>query len=178
MARLLDVGCGDGTHAVAQNWPQHYEYRGIDIDQGCVQAARERGLEVSQQDVTEGIDVADDFFDRVIAKAVLEHVDEPLAAARECRRVCKPTGRFEVIVPSDRSFDVWGDYSHRRAFRRDALQNLLGDAGFEVLDIHGRMEWASLGMAIKSVARMAAPWTPYGYPRAWHATARPQEGTR
>lgn len=170
---VLDVGCGDGLAAIKRGLHEH-EYVGIDVDPDKVERARERGLEVSHGDVCAGLSFDDNTFDRVIAKAVLEHVADPLEAARECRRVLKPDGWFTVIVPSDRSYDVWGDYTHKRAFRRDSLQDVLTHAGFRVDDIHARMGWSSVGMAMKSLARMAAPWTPYGYPRAWQAEAIPR----
>lgn len=170
---LLDVGCGDGSFAIEQGWPDQYDYSGIDIDPDCVAHAREQGLDVSQGDV-EGLAYPDNSQDIVIAKAVLEHVDDPLTAARECRRVLKPGGTFRVIVPSDRSYDVWGDYTHKRAFRKDALRDLLDDAGFVVRLIEPRMGWHSPGATAKSIGRILAPWTPYGYPRAWDARARPE----
>lgn len=170
--RLLDVGCGDGSTALVRGWPTRCIYRGVDIDPEKVAAARDRGLDVVRGDVMAGLDAGADSYDIVVAKAVLEHVDDPLVAARECRRVLHPEGEFRVTVPSDRSYDVWGDYTHLRAFRRDALDDLLSDAGFASIEISPRMGWGSLGAAAKSLLRIAAPWTPYGYPRAWVATAR------
>lgn len=170
--KLLDVGCGDGSAAVARGWPDEYDYTGLDMDEDKLEAARTRGLTVQQHDVTEGLDYPDDEFDRVVCKAILEHVDTPLQLARECRRVLRPGGRLTVVVPSDRSYDVWGDYTHIRGFRKDALHDLLADAGFSDITIAARHPWDSPGAAVKSLGRMLAPWTPYGYPRAWTADAR------
>lgn len=167
--RLLDVGCGDGSFALQQGWADKYQYTGVDIDPEKVREARDRGLEATESDVVDGLNYDDEEFDVVVAKAILEHVDDPVAAVKECRRVLGPSGRFRAIVPSDRSYDIWGDYSHKRAFRRDALLDLLSDAGFDRsrADVQPRMGWGSLGMAVKSCYRILAPWTPYGYPRAW-----------
>lgn len=170
--RLLDVGCGDGSAAVDRGWPTRYDYEGIDIDEDRLASARTRGLDVRKHDVSQGLDYDDGEFDVVVCKAILEHVEEPLVVARECWRVLKPNGIITAIVPSDRSYDVWGDYTHLRAFRKDALRDLLEDARFHRIKISPRTGWDSPGAFVKSVARMAAPWTPYGWPRAWHATAR------
>lgn len=174
---LLDVGCGDGTAAIQNGWPDDYEYTGLDIDEECLTSARTQGLDVRNHDVTTGLDYDDGEFDAVVCKAILEHVEDPLFVARECLRVLKPGGTITVIVPSDRSYDVWGDYTHLRAFRKDALDDLLTDAGFQKIKISPRTGWDSPGATLKSLARMAAPWTPYGWPRAWHATAR-KEGSQ
>lgn len=169
--KLLDVGCGDGSYAEAENWRRHYDYHGIDTDPEKVTATRDRGLSARVADAHD-MPFSDGEFAHAVAKAVLEHVEDPLAVVEECHRVLQPGGRLQVIVPSDRSFDVWGDYTHRRAFREDAIHDLLHDGGFTVDYIGPRMEWASVGMAIRSLGRMLAPWTPYGYPRAWEARAR------
>jgi len=177
--RLLDVGCGDGSTAIDRGWPSKYDYTGVDIDADRLASARTRGLDVRNHDVTQGLDYETGAFDRVVCKAILEHVEDPLALAQECRRVLKPGGLLTVVVPSDRSYDVWGDYTHRRAFRRDAIQDLLTDADFHRIQISPRTGWDSPGAFLKSIVRIAAPWTPYGFPRAWHATARkPREVSR
>lgn len=170
--RLLDVGCGDGSTAVSRGWPTQYDYTGLDVDDDALIAAQTRGLDARKHDVTTGLDFSDGEFDRVVCKAILEHVPDPLAVAKECWRVLKPGGELLVIVPSDRSYDVWGDYTHLRGFRKDALRDLLTDAGFERIDISPRTGWDSPGAFLKSAARILAPWTPYGFPRAWSATAQ------
>ncbi len=170
--RLLDVGCGDGTTAIDRGWHNHYDYVGLDIDDDALTAAQTRGLDARKHDATSGLDFPDGEFDRVVCKAILEHVPDPLDVARECKRVLKPGGELLAIVPSDRSYDVWGDYTHLRAFREDAFRDLLKDAGFEDIRISPRMGWDSPGVVVRSLVRMAAPWTPYGYPRAWEATVR------
>lgn len=171
--RLLDVGCGDGSTAREHGWADAYDYVGVDIDGECVDQARQRGLAVERADVMDGLDYSDGEFDRVIAKAVLEHVEDPLFVARECARVCKAGGEVYVVVPSDRSYDLWGDYTHRRGFRRDALRDLLSDAGFVSITIRRRTDWRPLGAGLKNLYRALAPWTPYGLPRAWEAYAWP-----
>lgn len=169
--RLLDVGCGDGSTAIDRGWPQQFDYLGLDVDEEKLTAARTQGLNVQNHNADTGLDFPDGEFDRVVCKAVLEHVEQPLRVTKECRRVLEPGGRLLVIVPSDRSYDVWGDYTHLRAFRKDALRDLLEDAGFDTLDIQPYHPLDSVGMAVKSATRILAPWTPYGYPRAWKATA-------
>lgn len=175
--RLLDVGCGDGTAAIRFGWPDKYDYIGLDVDDEKLTSAKTRGLDARKHNVDTGLDFPDNGFDKVVCKAILEHVEKPLTVTKECQRVVKPGGDIFVIVPSDRSYDLWGDYTHRRGFRKDALSDLLEDAGFRVVNISPRHPWRPLGAGLKSLGRILAPWTPYGYPRAWEATAR-KEGSQ
>jgi SAM-dependent methyltransferase len=43
----------------------------------------------------------DGTFDRVIATCLLHHVDSPLMAAREMRRVVRPGGHITILLPTD-----------------------------------------------------------------------------
>ena len=43
----------------------------------------------------------DGVFDRVIATCLLHHVDSPLVALREMRRVVKPGGLITILLPTD-----------------------------------------------------------------------------
>lgn len=170
--RFLDVGCGTGDVAISMGWNREYdEYVGLDIDRDAVADAQAKGLDARRYDVTEGLPFPANHFDRIVAKAVLEHLPDPTAVLRECYRVLKPGGTLRVVVPSDRSYDVWGDHTHKRAYRRDALGRQLEAGGFSDYEISPRMGWSSVGQTLRSVYRIAAPWTPYGYPRAWDAEA-------
>lgn len=175
--RLLDVGCGNGDVAVENGWHREFdEYVGLDIDSEVVDIAQEKGLDARQHDVEEGLPFPDNHFNQIIGKAVLEHLNEPTAVVRECHRVLKPGGTLRVIVPSDRSYDVWGDFTHKRAYRQDALADQLEAGGFESYEMSPRMGWTSVGQALRSVGRILAPWTPYGFPRAWDAEAKKEIG--
>lgn len=51
-------------------------------------------------DLNEGIPVADDAADRVLATHVLEHLDNPTRFLAECRRVLRDDGTLELEVPN------------------------------------------------------------------------------
>lgn len=178
ITRILDVGCGTGQAALDMGLNQEFdEYVGLDIDAERVGQAQGRGLDARRVDVTEGLPFPANHFDRVVCKAVIEHLPEPTAVIRDCYRVLKQGGTLRVVVPSDRSFDVWGDHTHLRAYRRDALERQLKEGGFSQCKINPRMGWNSIGQAARSCYRILAPWTPYGYPRAWDATATKPQGS-
>lgn len=129
--RILDVGCGTGatSAAIAKGTP----LLGIDLGPEAVASARGRGLEVAQMDAT-SIGARSESFGLVVALDVLEHLDDPAAAAREFRRALRPGGRLLVTVPAYQW--LWSSHDvalgHRRRYTRSPLRDLLTSAGFEV----------------------------------------------
>ena len=59
------------------------------------------GISTHVGDVEQGLDVPDASFDRVIAIHVLEHLRNLPPALDEVRRVLKPGGLFEVVIPCE-----------------------------------------------------------------------------
>jgi ubiquinone/menaquinone biosynthesis C-methylase UbiE len=96
---LLDVGCGPGTITVdLARRVDPGRVIGMDAASDAVDAARasaaEAGvanLELAAGDVY-ALDHPDAAFDVVHAHQVLQHLADPVAALREMRRVCRPTG--------------------------------------------------------------------------------------
>jgi SAM-dependent methyltransferase len=97
--RVLDVGCGVGTSAIAIACRFGAKVTAVDISPIMLTRARSNvqhaGL-TGQVTVTYGdilaLDFPDHTFDRVVAEAVTMFVDRP-RAVRELIRVCKPGGR-------------------------------------------------------------------------------------
>ena len=95
--RLLDVGCGPGSITVDLAG-RVGRVTAIDITESVLEPARELAAERSVANVDFRVgDVydqafADDSFDVVHAHQVLQHLDDPVAALREMRRVCVPGG--------------------------------------------------------------------------------------
>jgi SAM-dependent methyltransferase len=110
---VLDVGCGPGTITAdfaARVTPG--TVIGIDADEGVVDEARRnaaaRGLDNIEFAVADvyALDFPDGAFDIVHAHQVLQHLSDPVAALREMRRVCRPTG---LVAARDADFGgmVW-----------------------------------------------------------------------
>ena len=95
---LLDVGCGPGTLTVdLARRVAPGSVVGIDSAESIVQQARDdTPVEIANVEFREGDVYALDFesstFDVVHAHQVLQHVDDPVAALREMRRVGRPGG--------------------------------------------------------------------------------------
>ena len=94
-ARLLDVGCADGV-LIARLGARIRSAVGVDPDTTPREEGRARVLRESFPGATR---FADGSFDCVTLLAVLEHVHEPSALARECHRVLAPGGRVVLTVP-------------------------------------------------------------------------------
>ena len=112
--RLLDVGCGPGT--ITMDLAEHLGPTGrvtaLERTDAALGLAREeaarRGtstVDFAVGDVT-ALDLPDGSFDVVHAHQVLQHVDDPVRALREMRRVCRPGG---VVAARDSDYDafVW-----------------------------------------------------------------------
>ncbi|MCF3134870.1 class I SAM-dependent methyltransferase [Streptomyces olivochromogenes] len=109
--RVLDVGTGTGTAAVAAR-ERGALVRAVDADPGMVAAAVRRGI-AAEVAVLPELPFPDGAFDAVVGNFVLNHVGRPRAALAELRRVLRPGGRVALTT--------WGA-------RRGAGQELLGRA--------------------------------------------------
>lgn len=96
--RILEVGVGTGINATL--YPRRCRVTGIDFSAPMLEKARERiarkglrNVRVLQMDAAD-LKFADDSFDIVYAPYLISVVPDPVAVAREMRRVCRPGGRI------------------------------------------------------------------------------------
>jgi methionine biosynthesis protein MetW len=104
-ARVLDLGCGDGTllaELVAQKGAQG---RGVEVDEAKVRACLSKGLSVRHGNIEDGLaDFPDGMFDVVILSQTVAYLNRPLGVMQEMARV----GRWAII-----SFDNAGYWKTR-----------------------------------------------------------------
>ncbi len=111
-ARVLDLGCGDGTLLARLVEQKQVEARGVEISEANVRACIGRGLSVRHGNIEEGLaDYRDGAFDYVMLSQTLAYLSHPEPVVREMLRV----GRQAII-----SFDNAG-------YWRERLRALLGN---------------------------------------------------
>jgi ubiquinone/menaquinone biosynthesis C-methylase UbiE len=109
--RVLDLGCGNGRHAMFFA-RQGIKAAGIDISDQAIawadQWAKSEGLEIDFRvgDIT-NLPFEDGAFDAVVTHGVLDHVPMAVAekAAREVHRVLSPQGLFYCDLRSAEDFE-------------------------------------------------------------------------
>jgi ubiquinone/menaquinone biosynthesis C-methylase UbiE len=104
--RLLDCGCGPGTITVGlAEAVEPGEVVGVDIEESQLAAARQvakaKGLGNLRFETASvyKLPFPDRSFDAVYSHALFEHLGDPLAAAKELRRVLKPGGIVGIATP-------------------------------------------------------------------------------
>jgi len=96
--RVLEVGVGTGINAGL--YPRDCAVTGIDLSESMLEKARERvarkgirNVRLLEMDAAD-LKFADGTFDIVYAPYLISVVPDPVAVAREMRRVCRPGGRI------------------------------------------------------------------------------------
>ena len=87
-ARVLDLGCGDGTLLDMLIAQKHIHGYGIEIDFENILACIKRGINVFQGNIDEGLrEYSDKSYDYVIISRTLQEIHKPLFVLNEILRV-------------------------------------------------------------------------------------------
>ncbi len=70
---------------------------------------------------------SDEYFEEILAKDVLEHLDKITDVIKELHRILKPRGILKINVPHFSSYSVWLDPTHYRAFTYDTFSYFCSD---------------------------------------------------
>lgn len=177
---LLDCGCGPGT--ITMGLAERVapgNVVGIDLDESALQRAQseaeKRGLSnvLFKSGNVYALPFPNDTFDAVFSHAVLEHLDNPIAALQEMYRVTKSGGMVGVrspdldgwlLSPYHLLLEQWIQLTER--FRQNhganmrrgkELRSLLRQAGF--VQVHASASYDSHGTpdSIKQFVAVIAP---------------------
>ena len=136
--RLIDIGCGSKPYRELLS-PFVDDHYGIDHPGTPHDASR-----IDAYATSYAIPVAGGSFDSAISTAVLEHLEEPEQALRECHRVLKPGGTAIYSVPF-----IWHLHEEPRDFYRFtkySLTYLFEKAGFDVVEVRALSGfWVTFG---------------------------------
>ncbi len=154
--RLLDLGCGEGRHAIAAYMVQELDAVGVDLSIGDLKTTRDRFAQfVKPENMNKSLVISvanaarlpftDESFDKVICSEVLEHIHEYQSVISEIRRVLKTGGRAAISVP--RYFPEWVCWKlsaayhqveggHIRIFNARRLRQTMESTGFVCYDKH------------------------------------------
>ncbi|MFC0269185.1 methionine biosynthesis protein MetW [Kushneria aurantia] len=130
-ARVLDLGCGDGTLLAAL-----YRYKGVtgyglEIDADGISSCLKKGVNVIEQDIDQGLaNIPDDMFDLVVMTQSLQVVRRPDRILEEMLRVA-----HECII----SFPNFAWWRHRLALGlrgRMPVSRSLPYAWYDTPNIH------------------------------------------
>ncbi len=124
---LIDIGCGTKPYKDLLA-PFITEHIGVDHEDTLHDKSK-----IDLFGTAYNIPVENESFDSAICTAVLEHLEEPEAALKECFRVLKPGGNAIYSVPF-----IWHLHEEPRDFYRYSkygIKYLFEKAGFEIIEI-------------------------------------------
>lgn len=100
--RVLEIGAGIGEHASYENL-DGIEYFALEMRPEMAAVIKEKfpPIKVIVGDCQERQTWPDEYFDRIVAVHVLEHLPNLPAALKEARRLLKPGGEFAVMIPCE-----------------------------------------------------------------------------
>lgn len=137
-SRILDAGAGEQKyrrfcghlHYVAQDFAQ---YNGKGDGRGLQTGAWEQSLLDIVSDITE-IPEPDASFDAIMCVEVFEHLQEPVQAIREFRRLLKPDGHLIITAPFC-SLTHFAPYHYYTGFNRYFYETFMVKLGFSIVDL-------------------------------------------
>lgn len=120
-AKTLEIGAGLGEHLHYENKKnQMYFCNEIRADFAATIERNYSDVRTIVGDCQEKLPVEDNFFDRVIAIHVLEHLNNLPIALDEIHRTMKPGGFFNIVIPCDPGFmyELARKFSTERIFKK------------------------------------------------------------
>lgn len=153
---VLDLGCGEGRHAITAYLKGQVQVIGLDLSMNDLKTACSRFAEFRDEgDVTRSVTFTcgsglnlpfrDATFDKVMCAEVLEHIPDYRQVLDEIRRVLKPGGQLAVSVPRfgpERVCWLLSEAYHRvpgghvRIFRRSELKRSVEETDMRCVGAH------------------------------------------
>ena len=137
-SRVLDLGCGNGALLAHLRDARQCTGYGIELDDAKVMQCVQRGVNVIQRNLEEGLSLFEDnSFDVVLQIDTLQHLRNTVDMLRETDCIW--------IAASRRSFPVavYLDYALQHTDKRVCLMSALGHMhlGYGMMVLYSRMGW-------------------------------------
>lgn len=158
---VLDVGCGTG--ATLQMLARYGEPVGTDFAPLALAFSKQRGCERLCAGDAQRLAFRDGIFDVVVALDIIEHLDDPVQALREMRRVCAPDGLVIITVPAHPV--LWSSHdvalAHRRRYTSRLLREQMATAGLSISRLsHAYAALFLPALAVRRLRRISARGRP------------------
>ncbi|MGH9534133.1 MAG: class I SAM-dependent methyltransferase [Terriglobales bacterium] len=169
--RLLDVGCGNHSPALAKRWFPACEYHGLDREQYNNGEQDYRLMNCFYQADLAASDLAgipDGYFDVIVFAHVIEHLPNGIAVLERIIAKLAPGGEIYIEFPSVRSLalpsapgslNFCDDKTHLRLYTVPEICNALLAAGVTVRRAGRRRHWPKL---LLTPITATASWLRYG----------------
>ena len=105
--RILDMGCGEGRHAITAYMLKNVESVGVDLSLKDLNTTADRFREFAEDNCGKSLSLsvadgahlpfADEYFDKVICSEVLEHIPDYQPVLKELVRVLKTGGHVRIF---------------------------------------------------------------------------------
>ncbi len=147
--RVLDVGCGAGILGASIKARQTAEVHGVELTShaaGKAEACLDRVWNLPIESALP--ELADGYYDCIVAADVLEHVIDPWATLTALKEKLSPDGRMVVSLPNVQNWEVvsnllegkWDyrrdgilDRTHLHFFTRKSVEELFWNAGLRIV---------------------------------------------
>jgi SAM-dependent methyltransferase len=118
--KTLDIGAGNGAHLKYENLDAQ-EYTALEYSRELIQDINRQYPKVKSVigDCQKPMDFQNDYFDRVLAIHVLEHLDNLPVTLGEVHRILRPGGKFSVIIPCEGGllYSIGRKFSSEKMFK-------------------------------------------------------------
>lgn len=99
--KLLDVGCGNGRYLATMR-SLGWNVQGVEFSEDGVKVCRSADLLVHHGDLLSA-ELAEDYFDVITVRHVIEHIPESISFITELARILKPGGKLIIETPNSDS---------------------------------------------------------------------------
>lgn len=161
-AKILDIGCGNGSIVWWLQQQGYTESGGIDISPEQIQIGQDLGVKnIVCEDLFAFLEKNTAQYEIIIARDVLEHFakSDVVRILQSCQSALSANGKLIVHVPNGESPFFgrvrYGDYTHELAFTRNSIMQIGQQYGFAQVDVY---QTFSRGLGVLEVIRQLMWW--------------------